>query len=135
MEAKMPTGQERLVLAACDELVEHGHEFVHASAIAQETGMEPGSVRDRLLGLDRDGFVEIAKLGNGDLTAAVTPKGREELEKYSVSVGTPIPQPRKDKQPKVVPKGLRSYDEHDADFFLELLPGPRRPNGLPESIH
>lgn len=26
---------------------------------------------------------------------------------------------------KIVPKGLRSFDAHDADFFLELLPGPR----------
>ena len=35
---------------------------------------------------------------------------------------------------RVVPKGLRSFDEHDADFFLELLPGPRDRNGLPDSI-
>ena len=35
---------------------------------------------------------------------------------------------------KVIPKGLRSFDEHDADFFLELLPGPRDRDGLPESI-
>jgi serine/threonine protein kinase/formylglycine-generating enzyme required for sulfatase activity len=35
---------------------------------------------------------------------------------------------------KVVPKGLRSFDEHDADFFLELLPGPRDRDGLPESL-
>ena len=35
---------------------------------------------------------------------------------------------------KIVPKGLRSFDEHDADFFLELLPGPRDRDGLPESI-
>jgi serine/threonine protein kinase/formylglycine-generating enzyme required for sulfatase activity/tetratricopeptide (TPR) repeat protein len=34
----------------------------------------------------------------------------------------------------VVPKGLRSFDEHDADFFLELLPGPRDRDGLPDSI-
>ena len=33
-----------------------------------------------------------------------------------------------------MPKGLRSFDEHDADFFLELLPGPRNRDGLPESI-
>jgi serine/threonine protein kinase len=26
---------------------------------------------------------------------------------------------------RIVPKGLRSFDSHDADFFLELLPGPR----------
>jgi serine/threonine protein kinase/formylglycine-generating enzyme required for sulfatase activity len=35
---------------------------------------------------------------------------------------------------KVIPKGLRSFDEHDADFFLDLLPGPRDREGLPESI-
>src|SRR5271166_1447031 len=35
---------------------------------------------------------------------------------------------------KVVPKGLRSFDEHDADFFLELLPGPRDRDGLPDSL-
>ncbi len=35
---------------------------------------------------------------------------------------------------KIVPKGLRSFDAHDADFFLELLPGPRDRNGLPDSI-
>lgn len=35
---------------------------------------------------------------------------------------------------KIVPKGLRAFDEHDADFFLELLPGPRDRDGLPECI-
>jgi formylglycine-generating enzyme required for sulfatase activity len=35
---------------------------------------------------------------------------------------------------KIVPKGLRSFDAHDADFFLELLPGPRDRDGLPDSI-
>jgi serine/threonine protein kinase/formylglycine-generating enzyme required for sulfatase activity len=35
---------------------------------------------------------------------------------------------------KVVPKGLRSFDANDSDFFLELLPGPRDRDGLPECI-
>src|SRR5205823_7700819 len=40
-----------------------------------------------------------------------------------------------DRRPsRIVPKGLRSFDEHDADFFLELLPGPRDRDGLPDSI-
>jgi serine/threonine protein kinase len=40
-----------------------------------------------------------------------------------------------DHQPiKIVPKGLRSFDAHDADFFLELLPDPRDRDGLPDSI-
>jgi serine/threonine protein kinase len=34
----------------------------------------------------------------------------------------------------IVPKGLRSFDEHDADFFLELLPGPCDRDGLPDSL-
>ena len=34
----------------------------------------------------------------------------------------------------MVPKGLRSFDANDAAFFLDLLPGPRDRNGLPESI-
>jgi len=35
---------------------------------------------------------------------------------------------------RIVPKGLRSFDAHDADFFLELLPGPRDREGLPDSL-
>jgi serine/threonine protein kinase/formylglycine-generating enzyme required for sulfatase activity len=70
------------------------------------------------------------------------------LEEKSTVVGrgageaataTPIPTsptpPGRDSQPvKIVPKGLRSFDEADADFFLELLPGARDRDGLPDSI-
>jgi eukaryotic-like serine/threonine-protein kinase len=41
----------------------------------------------------------------------------------------PTPSP-----PKIIPKGLRSFDAQDADFFLQLLPGPCDRDGLPESI-
>lgn len=34
----------------------------------------------------------------------------------------------------IIPKGLRSFDGDDAGFFLELLPGPRDRDGLPESV-
>ena len=52
---------------------------------------------------------------------------------------TPVPatstQSDSDQQPiRIVPKGLRSFDEQDAEFFLELLPGPRDRHGLPESL-
>ena len=36
--------------------------------------------------------------------------------------------------PRIVPRGLRSFDDSDADFFLSLLAGPRDRFGLPESI-
>jgi serine/threonine protein kinase/formylglycine-generating enzyme required for sulfatase activity len=57
----------------------------------------------------------------------------------STQQGTPVPSTSKqsdsDQQPiRIVPKGLRSFDEQDADFFLELLPGPRDREGLPDSI-
>jgi len=53
------------------------------------------------------------------------------------AASTPLagPAPASDSRPiQIVPKGLRSFDAHDADFFLELLPGPRGRDGLPDSI-
>ena len=35
---------------------------------------------------------------------------------------------------RITPKGLRSFDAADSDFFLDLLPGPHGRDGLPESI-
>jgi serine/threonine protein kinase/formylglycine-generating enzyme required for sulfatase activity/tetratricopeptide (TPR) repeat protein len=62
----------------------------------------------------------------------------------SVPAGTPpgstprppasSPSDSKQRPITIVPKGLRSFDENDADFFLELLPGPRDRDGLPESL-
>jgi serine/threonine protein kinase/formylglycine-generating enzyme required for sulfatase activity len=57
---------------------------------------------------------------------------------HEAELATPMPSPvltPSDQQPvKIVPKGLRSFDAQDADFFLELLPGPRDRDGLPDSI-
>jgi len=57
----------------------------------------------------------------------------------STQEGTPVPttsRPSDSDQRlvKIIPKGLRSFDEQDADFFLELLPGPRDREGLPDNI-
>ena len=35
---------------------------------------------------------------------------------------------------RIVPKGLRCFDAEDTDFFLELIPGPRDRDGLPDII-
>ena len=35
---------------------------------------------------------------------------------------------------RVVPKGLRPFDANDTEFFLELLPGPRDRQGLPDIL-
>jgi serine/threonine protein kinase len=60
-----------------------------------------------------------------------------ESEKSAVRAGSAAPalsNPTPTPPIKIVPKGLRSFDATDADFFLELLPGPRDRDGLPESI-
>lgn len=59
--------------------------------------------------------------------------------KGEADVATPVPTPTTPPASvsqvlKIVPKGLRSFDAGDADFFLELLPGPRDREGLPDSI-
>lgn len=47
----------------------------------------------------------------------------------------PTPTPATDSPPvSIVPKGLRAFDAQDADFYLELLAGPRDREGLPDSI-
>jgi hypothetical protein len=46
-----------------------------------------------------------------------------------------LPTPTAPPRPvKIVPKGLRSFDAADADFFLELLPGPCDRDGLPGGL-
>jgi serine/threonine protein kinase len=60
-------------------------------------------------------------------TLPVTPGSMSEVE----STGDLTPSER---QPQVIPKGLRAFDADDKDFFLELLPGPRDRHGLPNSL-
>jgi serine/threonine protein kinase/formylglycine-generating enzyme required for sulfatase activity len=52
------------------------------------------------------------------------------------STATPPSQTGPESEPhaKIIPKGLRAFDADDADFFLELLPGPRDRYGLPDSL-
>jgi formylglycine-generating enzyme required for sulfatase activity len=64
-----------------------------------------------------------------------TVTGRERNEAGTTTPApSPVPTPSDQLAVKIVPKGLRSFDATDADFFLELLPGPRDRDGLPESI-
>lgn len=69
-------------------------------------------------------------------TVGITSGTAETLALKATSASTASGNPgSSDSQPiKIVPKGLRSFDAHDADFFLELLPGPRDRDGLPDSL-
>lgn len=37
-------------------------------------------------------------------------------------------------RPKIIPRGLRPFDANDADYYLNLVPGPRDRQGLPQLI-
>jgi serine/threonine protein kinase/formylglycine-generating enzyme required for sulfatase activity len=69
------------------------------------------------------------------LGASLAAGGTPSQKAASTPLPSPVPTAVSDaKSLKVVPKGLRSFDAHDADFFLELLPGPRDRDGLPDSV-
>jgi serine/threonine protein kinase/formylglycine-generating enzyme required for sulfatase activity len=78
-----------------------------------------------------------AATGISQLPRAAAPPSDPAIRSAATGV-TPPPRaadrPSDSRPLRVVPKGLRSFDAHDADFFLELLPGPRDRDGLPDSI-
>jgi serine/threonine protein kinase/formylglycine-generating enzyme required for sulfatase activity len=74
--------------------------------------------------------VSVAPVPTSPVSVAAVPTGLAPTSLLPVPLGSDS-----DQGPtKVVPKGLRSFDAEDADFFLELLPGPRHRDGLPESL-
>ena len=130
----MPSGPQLLVLQACNDVPGDPAGFVDEAEIADRTRLQLRDVRDCIESLDEKGYVTSARLTDR-YKARITAEGRLVLRQHR-----PFPDEpggfREEQHPvKVVPKGLRSFDAEDKDFFLELLPGPRRGDGLPESVH
>ncbi len=74
-------------------------------------------------------------LGEASAEEKSTVIGQENHEaELATPLPSPVPTPYDHQAIKIVPKGLRSFDAGDADFFVELLPGPRDRENLPESI-
>lgn len=59
---------------------------------------------------------------------------RRDLLAWASPAETELTAPSRSRQVTVIPKGLRSFDATDNDFFLRLLPGPYDAEGLPESV-
>src|SRR5271157_403912 len=106
--------------------------YVDDSKIAEIAHLPIEEVRDCLEILEAKECVERSPVVGG-YSAYITAKGRQELRRSQVIIGDE--DGRAESPLKIVPKGLRSFDAEDKDFFLELLPGPRRGDGLPESVH
>jgi serine/threonine protein kinase/formylglycine-generating enzyme required for sulfatase activity len=60
--------------------------------------------------------------------------GGRDVQPAGVASGGSVPLSESDRAVRVIPKGLRSFGPEDSEFFLQLLPGPRDRDGLPESI-
>src|SRR5271157_1230659 len=130
----MLDGPERLVLQACWDLPKDQYGNVDDAQISQATRLPMPDVKTILECLEEKGFVSKVRLTTGQYAAQITSKGILELSQRPL----PDESKRSGEAPrtiKVVPKGLRSYDKDDAGFFLDLLPPPRRADGLAEIIH
>jgi serine/threonine protein kinase/formylglycine-generating enzyme required for sulfatase activity len=71
------------------------------------------------------------------LLETATDHGQSSARDLSEPETAPFPQRDTDTDSQsvnVIPKGLRPFDAQDADFFLELLPGPKDRDGLPNSL-
>ena len=128
-------GPQRQVLLTIQDLVERSKDRAILDAeIVRATRIALDGVRDCWRILAEEGLVSVWNTTEG-VNVSIEAKGRQAirdlLPQPAVTIGGESGQNRI----KIVPKGLRSYDEDDADFFLELLPGPRRADGLPESVH
>jgi serine/threonine protein kinase/formylglycine-generating enzyme required for sulfatase activity len=107
----------------------------------------PPRQRDRTIPRELDRICQKAMAKRVSARHASARELAEELRRWlagqSGKAGGPLPGTRLDGFPSslsipavtpLVPRGLRSFDAEDADFFLELLPGPRDSDGLPDSI-
>ena len=126
-------GSEGQILQAIADIPKDLNGFVSDADIARFTGFRIEDVRDSLYSLSELVLISLVRVESG-FKVMLTPDGALQLKAHLAThlqkeIRLSI------SSVKVFPKGLRSYDEHDADFFLELLPGPRHANGLPESIH
>ncbi len=130
VDASVPRELERICLKAMSKRV--GDRYITAADMAEELRLVAESAPHTVLSGTPE---QIA------VTATPAPASQPTMGESAVIAPdsqpstpplTPIDQSRH--VLAVVPKGLRSFDAADADFFLQLLPGSRDRDGLPDAI-
>lgn len=119
----------------------HAPDAVLESIINDEP-RPPRQIDDRIpIEIERICLKALSKRASDRYTTARDFAGDLKSTLAEVPSPPPLPSQRKstdggapDEPAKVVPKGLRSFDERDRDFFLQLVPGPYDRNGVPESV-
>ena len=122
-------GPQRLILQTVMDLQVDSEKYVEDAQVSQRVEIHLDDVRNCFIVLEEQGNVDGVKTLHGR-SASITAKGHLALSQSAATAGAEYRHPNV----KVRPKGLLSFDHRDADFFLELLPGPRDGNGLPDSI-
>ena len=130
----MLRGPHRTVLQACKELAGTEPIYIRDDALAGKTGLSVQDVRNSLVSLEGERLVDLVRKMD-HFEALISPDGNLYLSQRRPFPDDSDPTPEEWRPIKVVTKGLRSYDKNDAGFFLDLLPPPRRADGLPEIIH
>jgi eukaryotic-like serine/threonine-protein kinase len=114
-----------------DDTIPKELERICLKALAKRAADRYTTARD--MAEDLHDFVKTVPAGLSAAPVVTTPRPDSAPEVIS-PVSPPAHTDSNQRPIKIVPKGLRSFDEHDADFFLELLPGARNRDGLPDSI-
>jgi formylglycine-generating enzyme required for sulfatase activity len=112
-----------------DDTIPRELERICQKALARRASERYGTASD--MAEDLRQFLEAAA-GSGPSGAAASPPAS--THEGALAVPAPASAESAGQALRIIPKGLRSFDQHDAHFFLELLPGPRDRDGLPESI-
>jgi hypothetical protein len=126
-------GPERLILQAVHDLQGDTAAFIEDRAVAQRVKMDLDDVRNCFVVLEGRGYVNTARTTDGR-SASIIAEGRLALKQWEANPGAETGRAAHPSHIAVRPKGLLSFDQRDADFFLQLLPGPRDKNGLPDSV-
>jgi serine/threonine protein kinase/formylglycine-generating enzyme required for sulfatase activity len=135
-DEKLPKELERICVRAMSKRVSERYSSAHDLAedlrhfVTEQTAIQGGS--------SQAGLATVATEVTSD-TRASRPPTSSGSSVMAGSTATEVTATNSgpnasDHSVQIVPKGLRSFDAHDADFFLELLPGPRDRAGLPESL-
>jgi serine/threonine protein kinase/formylglycine-generating enzyme required for sulfatase activity len=111
-----------------DDTIPNELERICLKALAKRASERYTTAQD--LADDLRHFLAVASAGE---RSTVTGRPQHEGD-AATPVPSPVPTPSGPQAITIIPKGLRSFDAEDADFFLELLPGPRDRDGLPDSI-
>lgn len=125
-DEKMPKELERICHKALAKRASERYSSAHDLAedlrifLADDTAIPSATAASQFPPLESD-----TNSSTKTTSSTSGPSTSQSIALVSVAGSEPI---------KVVPRGLRSFDAHDADFFLELLPGPRDRSGLPDSL-